>query len=171
MFRLQSGFTHSARRIGGNSITLLILFQVLTVCCVFFAVLRISPTIALVATILLAPAFIRTAWIAEMHRQQQLAFSCRNRCLCFAASIGIVLVAASCGLVAFTLISMIFGFFGLMFGVAVSDSDFYLESAVLGTIGGMIWGMAGGFLAICFATCKLWHPAIAWNPLRQSGGC
>lgn len=86
------------------------------------------------------------------------------------ASIGIVLVTVSCGLIVFAMISMILGFLELIFGVAVSDSDFYVESAILGAIGGMVWGMAGGFLTICFATCKLWQPAFVGEQFRQSGG-
>ncbi len=141
-----------------TSISLWTLFQVLTACCIFLAILRFSPTLALVATVVFGPAVIRTAWVSEIHRRQKKSFRWPERIRFFGGSVAVVLMTLSAGLLSFVVISAGFGVLGLVFGGAITSFEMGYEAAVMATVGGMVWGMAVGFLAMCFVVCKLWHP-------------
>ena len=144
----------------GQPVSLSSIFQVVTCCCVFFAVLRLSPLAALVLTIVVAPALIRTAYLAEINRRQDRVFSLKQRLVSFAKSISVVLLTFSSGALAFLIVSMLFGALGVLFGFAVSSSDYLFEAGIIGTIGGMVWGIAAGFLAMVFILFRFWGSPI-----------
>lgn len=143
-----------------NSVSLLTLFQVVTCCCIFFAVLRFSPSTALAITIVVAPALIRTAVASEMRRRKKVPFSLKSRALVFMHSIWVVLITIGFGVAAFVAVSLGFGILGMLFGFAIASTDYLAEAGIIGTVGGMIWGMAGAVFAIFFALCKFWKPVI-----------
>lgn len=143
-----------------NSVSLLTLFQIVTCCCVFFAVLRYSPSVALAVTVVIAPALIRTAVASEMRRRKKVSFSVKTRALVFLNSIGVVLLIIGFGVAAFVAVSLGFGLLGMLFGFAIASTDYLAEAGIIGTVGGMIWGMAGAVFAIFFALCKFWNPVI-----------
>jgi hypothetical protein len=55
------------------------------------------------------------------------------------------------------IVSFAFGVLGMLFGFAVAQTDFLYEAGIIGTVGGMIWGMAAGFLTIVFLLVRLWN--------------
>lgn len=139
-------------------ITLRALFQIVTCCCVFFAVLRFSPSLALALTLIIAPSLIRTAIVSELQRRRGLPFTVGSRLRVFISSIGIVLITIGLAAVAFVLVSLGFGLLGMLFGFAISSTDYIVEAGIIGTVGGMIWGLAGAVFAVFFALCKYWNP-------------
>jgi hypothetical protein len=48
----------------------------------------------------------------------------------------------------------------MLFGSAVSNGDLSFDVAVVGTAGGMIWGMAGALLAIGYSAYSTWMPDV-----------
>ena len=143
-----------------RSVSLWTLFQVVTCCCIFFAVLRYSPSLALAVTVIVAPALIRTAMASEIKRRRSRSFSLRERLVVFANSLGVVLLTIGFGIAAFVAVSLGFGLLGMLFGFAVANTDYLAEAGIIGTVGGMIWGMAGAVFAMFYAVCKLWCPIV-----------
>ena len=142
---------------GAQPVSLKTLFQVVTCCCVFFAVLRFSPLLALIFTLILAPSLIRTAYVAECFRQKDQPLNLKSRMKVFSKAIGEVLLTMLAGFSAFVIVSLGFGLLGLLFGFAVAQSDFLFEAGIIGTVGGMIWGMAGAFLTMVFFMVRFWN--------------
>ena len=143
-----------------NTITLRCLFQIVTGCCIFFAVLRFSPLVAVIGTIMIAPAIIRTGLAAELYRQAKTNFNWRRRIYVFFESLGVVLLTLVFAVSVFAIISCLFGIMCMMFGMAVSQGDISFDAAIVGTAGGMIWGMAGAILAVGYSAYRTWMPAI-----------
>ena len=145
----------SKQTLNTASISLMCLFQVLTACCIFFACLRISPLLALVGTIVVAPAVIRTGIAADMYLRAGELFSWRQRVYCFVESAGIVVLTLLLAIVVSAAISLTFGFFTVGLSMLYGVKDSLMDIAVIGTAGGMLWGMGGAMLAIC-ATARIW---------------
>jgi hypothetical protein len=137
------------------SISLACLFQVLTACCIFFACLNFSPLLAMIGTIVTAPAIIRTGYAAELHLRAGKRFSWPQRIHCFLESGVIVLLTLLFAVIASSLISLLFGAFAVGFSMLYGVTDSLMDIAVVGTAGGMVWGLAGAILAIG-ATSKIW---------------
>ena len=156
---LQRTQVRAATMPNSASLSLLCLFQVLTACCVFFACLRISPSLTLFGTILISPAIIRTAWASDLYRRRRKKFCWKTRLSFFLGSLGVVVTTISLGGLVFSLICLVFALLGLLFGLMVS-TDLILEAAVVGTAGGMIWGMAGALLAVAFTATRIWTPQV-----------
>jgi len=145
---------------GGATISLRCLFQIVTGCSVFFAILRFSPMTAIVGTVIIAPAIIRTGLAAERYQLERLPFSLKRRVIVFLESLSVVLLTALFAGSVFLVISFLFGILGMLFGSAVSNGDLSFDVAVVGTAGGMIWGMAGGLLAIGYSAYSTWMPNV-----------
>lgn len=143
-----------------SSISLAYLFHILTGCGLFFACYRLSPLLALTLTIVLSPTLIRTHLAAEIHRQNRLIFDWSLRLKYFVSSLGVVLLTYLLAGLAFCSVSMLFGLFAVILGGLMGLGDLQVDSAVLGTAGGMVWGMGAAFLAICFAAVKVWKPIV-----------
>lgn len=137
------------------SIPLACLFQVVTACCIFFACLNISPLLALIGTIVAAPAIIRTGYAAELHLRVGKRFTWIQRIRCFLESGVIVLLTLLVAVAASSLISLLFGVFAVGFSMLYGVTDSLLDIAVVGTAGGMVWGLAGALLAIA-AISRIW---------------
>ena len=134
------------------------LFQVTTASALFFACLRFSPILAIGITVFVAPAIIRTGLISEIYRRNDLEFTLTKRLQFFASSIGVVLFAIVIAGVVFVLTSLMFGLFGMAFSAMVGARELSGDAAVVGTAGGMIWGMAAAMLAVGFALVRTWLP-------------
>lgn len=145
---------------GRQPISLLTLLQIVTCCCIFFAVLRISPLAALIMTVIVAPALIRTAYISEVFQRSGSPLNWQQRLGKFAKAIGAVITTLLAGVLAFTIISAAFGLLGMLFGFAVASTDYLFEAGVIGTVGGMIWGMAGSFLTVVFLLFRFWSQPV-----------
>lgn len=52
----------------------------------------------------------------------------------------------------------------MILGGLMGLGDLQVDSAVLGTAGGMVWGIAAAALAVCFVACRIWKPIV----LRQT---
>ena len=99
------------------SISLACLFQVLTACCIFFACLNFSPLLAMIGTIVTAPAIIRTGYAAELHLRAGKPFTWAQRIRCFLESGFIVLLTLMVAVTASSLISLLFGAFAVGFSM------------------------------------------------------
>lgn len=150
----------AASSIGSSQpISLQTLFQIVTCCCIFFAVLRISPLTALIMTLILAPSLIRTAYVNEVLRRNNQELNWQQKLLKFAESIVAVVFTLIASALVFSVISLGFGLLGILLGWAASSSDFWFEAGIIGTVGGMIWGIAGGFLTMVYFFMRFWNPA------------
>jgi hypothetical protein len=147
-----------------SSISLAYMFHIITGCGLFFACYRLSPELALSLTILLSPTIIRTHFAAEIHRQNQLEFGWKLRLKYFATSFAVVIFTLVFAGLAFVAVSLLFGIFAMILGGLMGLGDLQVDSAVLGTAGGMVWGIAAAALAVCFVACRIWKPIV----LRQT---
>ncbi len=130
-----------------STFSLRLLFQVVTVSAVFLGLFRLMPELAVGVGLVLSPAIVRTAWIAEQKRRQGIEFTLRLRLHALLTSLMIVVVALIAGLLAFAGVSMLFGLMALLFGTTTGFHDLGFDTAVIGTIGGMVWGMAASMIA------------------------
>ena len=146
----------SIEQTGSASFSLTTMFQILTACCIFFAVLKASPLLAIIGTIVLTPAIIRTAMAAEVYQKHGLKFNWTRRVRCFLESTGLTVVTYALSATVFALISLAFGLICVAASFAMGISELATDIAFVGTAGGMIWGVAGGMLA--FGLCiQKWH--------------
>ena len=146
-----------------NSATfsLRVLFFAVTAIAFFLGLYQVNGLAALGATLIIAPALVRTTISAELHRRAGQPFSWTTRSQCFLTSVGFVLITFLAGAVAFVLVSILFGLFGLFLGFAAGVGEMAYDTAIVGTAGGMIWGMAGALLAVTFTVWKYWLPKVA----------
>ena len=142
------------------SYPLVCLFQILTGASLFFACLRVSPVLAIVLTLLITPAIVRTTVVADLMRRRAKEFGWKLRGKTFLGSLAYVLLVSMFGLCVFVLISLMFGVFGWLFSVMVNAYALSGDAIVLGTVGGMAWGVVGGFLAVIALVMKTWMPRI-----------
>lgn len=145
--------------LGPASISLVCLFQIVTACCVFFACLAVSPLLAIVGTIIAAPAIIRTGVDSELHRKNGLQFDWARRLQSFVVSLVVVLASYGVAAAVCALISMAFGAAWVCVTIIVGSKDLLPDMAFIGTAGGMIWGMFGGFFAIGICHSR-WRPTL-----------
>ncbi len=155
-------------RLNSGAISLAWMFQILTACCVFFACLQISPLLAIVGTVVGAPAIIRTSIASDLHRQAGKRFGWSTRIVCFLESLGIELVTFIFAFAVFSLISLLFGAIAVGFSLLYGATDALSDIAVVGTAGGMIWGFAGSLLAFG-VSAKLWKIKSHLEPEIETG--
>ncbi|MEM7456021.1 MAG: hypothetical protein AAF456_16860 [Planctomycetota bacterium] len=144
----------------GSSFSLAFLFQIMTACSAFIAVAQWSLPVALGATFLLTPAFVRTGIVADMYRRKGKRFTWPKRLEIFLASVGVVLLALLAGAVSCLLISVLFGAIAAATSWFAGASDLYFEAGILGTAGGIIWGLAGGLIVGMVAMMHFWAPQM-----------
>ncbi len=150
---MSSGFSEAS---ASSTFSLRLLFQVVTATAVFFGVFRVFPELAIAVGMLVTPAFIRTTWAAEQYRLTRRAFPFAERIRCFFSSMLLVMFAVMAGMASFALVSMLFGFLALLLGSAIGLGDMGFDTAVVGTAGGMVWGMAAAILVVYFVLYVLW---------------
>lgn len=119
----------------------------------------------MIGTILTAPAIIRTGFAAELHLRAGRHFSWSKRLVCFLESGGIVLLTFLAAVMASCLISIMFGALAVGFSLLYGVSESLVDVAIVGTAGGMVWGLAGAILAIG-ATARIWRVEI--DPSKQA---
>lgn len=133
------------------------MFQILTACCIFFAVLRASPLLAIIGTVIATPAIIRTAMAADLYQRHGIKFNWKRRLRCFLESTGLTVVTIALSATVFALTSMAFGLICVAAAFVMGISDMATDFAFVGTAGGMIWGAAAGILS--FGLCaRKWQP-------------
>ena len=74
------------------------------------------------------------------------------------SSIGVVLLTVGLAVGAFLVVSLAFGVFGMLMSMMLGSASLSSDAAVIGTVGGMIWGVGGAVLATAYSICKLWFP-------------
>ena len=150
---------------GSSSFSLVTLFQILTACCIFFAILRVSPLLAIIGTVVTTPAIIRTAIAADLYQRHGVKFKWVHRIRCFLESTGLTVVTLALSATVFVLISLAFGLFSVGASYVIGANEMLADIALVGTIGGMVWGAAGSILA--FGLCvRKWQPEVVVNPKR-----
>lgn len=152
---------------GSATVTLTTMFQILTACCIFFAVLRASPLLAIVGTLIATPAIIRTAVAAELYRRHGIKFYWTNRVRCFLESTGLTVVTVALSATVFALTSLLFGLICMAASFVLGTPELANEIALVGTVGGMVWGAAGGILAFGFCV-RHWQPEISKSLPNQA---
>lgn len=147
--------------IGPAAFSLVCLFQILTACCIFFSCLRFSPLLAIIGTILVTPAIIRTAMAADLHRKSGVKFSLARRFRVFVESLVVVVLTLAFTGSVFALVSFGFGLICVAISAFLGTSmDLLSEIAFIGTVGGTVWGATGAILAM--GVCSpAWKPAVA----------
>lgn len=151
-----------------QSMTITNLFQIVTGCALFFACMRFSPVVAIVLTIFLTPAIIRTGLVGQRRRVQGHSFSMWSRTLAFGESLFIMLVTLLMGLAVFALISLGFGLICIgITAMSGSATDLLRDVGFIGTLGGTIWGSAGAVLSLNW-THKMWTIPDAIDPMDES---
>jgi hypothetical protein len=124
---------------GSSSFSLFSLMVLLTSVAFFLVVNEWNSLVAFIGTLLVAPALVRTTILAD------------RRLL-------VVLATAFVSLLAFALVSLLFGVLGLLFGWAMGIEGLEVDSAVVGTAGGMIWGMGAALLTATYLVWRYWFP-------------
>ena len=158
----EPGFSPSApASVGGggrNSISLACLFQIVTACGVFFACLQVSAVLAIVGTVVIAPAVIRTGLLCELQRRNQDPLDMMIRINFFVSSLWTVIVTAVFSFSVFVLVSLLFGVAAALVSIMAGASNMSLDAAIVATAGGMVWGIAGGILATVIFVMRTWIP-------------
>ena len=140
---------------GHSSFTLTTLFQIVTGCSIFFAVLQASPLFAILGTVLLTPAIVRTAIASDVYLQKGI-----RRIRYFFESTGLTVVTLFFSVAVFTLISLLFGLFCAVFAGLMGLSSMARDIAFVGTVCGMIWGGTAGLIVFIFCL-RTWYTAAA----------
>ncbi len=153
--RLRTGLPE---KMNSASFSIQALFQITTACALFFACHRVSPILAIGVTAFVAPAIIRTGLISEMYRRNRLQFGLATRLTCFASSLGVVVLMTLLAGCVFVATSLLFGLFGMVVSTMVGSRELSADAAVVGTAGGMVWGMAAAMLAVGYVVVKTWLP-------------
>jgi hypothetical protein len=142
----------------GGGFSLFALLVLLTCIGLFLGIYEWNRFAALASTLLVAPALIRTTVLADHQRRIGQPWSVLQRFRSLAGSLLIVLVTGLAGLLAFILVSLFFGLLGLLFAWAMGIEGLEFDSAVVGTAGGLVWGMGGALLTVTYIACKYWFP-------------
>ena len=145
--------------IGANAFSLVCMFQVLTACCIFFAILKTSALLAVLGTLITTPAIIRTSIAADLHQKAGYRFSWAKRIKCFLESTGLTVVTFAIAAIVFALINLCFGLACLGVSFVLGVDEMSTDIAFVGTVGGMVWGAAGAILAFAFCMRK-WQMKI-----------
>lgn len=142
----------------GGGVSLFALLVLLTCIGLFLGIYEWNRFLALASTLLVAPALIRTTVLADRQRRLGKPWTVLERFRSFAGSLLIVLITGLAGLFAFVLVSLFFGLIGLLFGWAMGIEGLEFDSAVVGTAGGMVWGMGGALLTVTYVAWRYWFP-------------
>ena len=143
---------------GAGSFSLFSLLVLISGVALFLAVYEWNRLAALAATLLTAPALIRTAVLADRALRRSQPWSVMQRFQSFAGSLVIVLLTTCVGFLAFIAVSLLFGLIGLCLGWAMGIEGLEVDSAVVGTAGGMIWGMGAALLVGTYLAWRYWFP-------------
>lgn len=143
---------------GSGSFSLFALLVLLTSVALFLVVNEWSSLAAFIGTLLVAPALVRTTILTDRQLRSGRPWSVLEKSRAFAWSLLIVLATALVALVAFILVSLLFGGLGLLFGWAIGIQGLEVDTAVVGTAGGMIWGMGAALLTATYLVWKYWFP-------------
>jgi hypothetical protein len=154
-----SGSKLDHSKIGSSAFSLVCMFQVVTACCIFFAILKTSAMLAIVGTLIATPAIIRTSIASDLHQKAGYRFSWMKRIICFLESTGLTVVTFAIAAIIFALISLLFGLLCLGCSFVLGADEMSGDIAFVGTIGGMVWGAAGAILAFAFCMRK-WQMKI-----------
>lgn len=142
----------------GGGFSLFALLVLLTCIGMFLGIYEWNRFAALASTLVVAPALIRTTVLADRQRRTGQPWRILQRFRSFAGSLLIVLVTGLAGFVSFMLVSLFFGLIGLLFGWAMGIEGLEFDSAVVGTAGGLVWGMGGALLTVTYVAWKYWFP-------------
>ena len=105
-----------SRSSAGSGFSLFSLLVLLTCIGLFFGIYEWSRWAALAATFWVAPALIRTTVLADRQRRQGEPWAIVDKALAFGSSLLVVLATGLVGLLAFVVVSLMFGLIGLLFG-------------------------------------------------------
>lgn len=142
----------------GSGFSLFALLVLLTCIGLFLGIYEWNRFAALASTLLVAPSLIRTTVLADRQRRIGQPWSVLQRFRSFAGSLLIVLITGFAGVLAFMVVSLFFGLIGLLFGWAMGIEGLEFDSAVVGTAGGMVWGMGGALLTVTYIAWRYWFP-------------
>jgi hypothetical protein len=143
---------------GSSSFSLFSLMVLLTSVAFFLVVNEWNSLVAFIGTLLVAPALVRTTILADRRLRSGQPWSVLEKLQSFAWSLLVVLATALVSLLAFALVSLLFGVLGLLFGWAMGIEGLEVDSAVVGTAGGMIWGMGAALLTATYLVWRYWFP-------------
>lgn len=139
------------------------LFMTITACCCFFAVMRLSPLLAIVMTLWLAPSFLRTSIAAEMYEKSQTTFGWQTRIRQFLLAL-LIVAANYVGVIGtFVAVSLLIGFFCSLIVMVDGSYDLIFDIGIMGSVIGMVWGFAASIVAASYLAKMTWMPRV-WKP-------
>lgn len=147
------------RRVGSFGFSLMGLFQILTGCCLFFALLRVSPLFAFCATIMTTPGIVRTAIASDCYFSRGIRFCWVTRLWTFVESFLITLLTATVMLMVFVLITFLFGLIGIAAAIVLGIGDKLIDVSFISACGGMVWGFGGAMIAATYCA-RFWRIKI-----------
>lgn len=151
-------FTAPPAALSSTSFSLSTLLAIVTGVAVFLAVYRWNSSLALLGTLVLTPALIRTLIVADCLKRLDQPLGWRDHLNWMCGSILMVLSTLLAGAIAFLGVSVLCGCLGMLLGFAVGNGGLAIDTAIVGTAGGMIWGLGGGLLAITYFIWRFWLP-------------
>ena len=155
------------RGLGQSSFTLTTLFQIITGCCIFFAVLQSSPLFAIIGTVILTPAIVRTAIASDTYFKKGIRFSLYRRVQYLFESTGLTVVSLFFSVVVFALISLTFGLLSAILANVMGVTSMTRDIAIVGTVCGMIWGGTAGLIVLGLCIRK-WFTSAAVEAYEES---
>ena len=160
---VQNSHTPSVDRrkaIGQSSFTLTTLFQIITGCSIFFAVVQTSPLFAILGTLILTPAIVRTAIASDLYLQKGIRFNIYLRVRYFLESTGLTVVTLIFSVAAFAVTTLLFGMICGIAAFVIGLKSLAIDIAFIGTACGMIWGTTAGLVVLVLCTQK-WYTTAA----------
>ncbi len=160
---VQNSHTPSVDRrkaIGQSSFTLTTLFQIITGCSIFFAVVQTSPLFAILGTLILTPAIVRTAIASDLYLQKGIRFNIYLRVRYFFESTGLTVVTLIFSVAAFAVTTLLFGMICGIAAFVIGLKSLAIDIAFIGTACGMIWGTTAGLVVLVLCTQK-WYTTAA----------
>ena len=148
------------KAIGQSSFTLTTLFQIITGCSIFFAVVQTSPLFAILGTLILTPAIVRTAIASDLYLQKGIRFNIYLRVRYFFESTGLTVVTLIFSVAAFAVTTLLFGMICGIAAFVIGLKSLAIDIAFIGTACGMIWGTTAGLVVLVLCTQK-WYTTAA----------
>jgi len=155
------------KALGQSSFTLTTLFQIITGCSIFFAVVQTSPLFAILGTLILTPAIVRTAIASDLYLQKGIRFNISLRVRYFFESTGLTVVTLIFSAAAFAVTTLMFGVICGITAFVIGQKSIAIDIAFIGTACGMIWGTTAGLIVLVLCIQK-WYTAAAVEAYEES---
>jgi len=134
------------------------MFGILVGASVFLGVFAIAPLVAVTMVAILTPSIIRVGSI-EQSVEYRNDYTWQQRVVMLVSSVCFMFTSVGIGGIVFVATCICCAMLGFLFGeVFGSPTSSSFDMAVLGAIGGIVWGMAAGLVCVGWFWQKYWFP-------------